>query len=183
MAVIWYMRSEGENPSLHFYRLKGSSPSHTIHIGMVWEELAIDDAVSYTQRGNGLYVAQLNMVAVMGFQPSALTNWAIFSSPQCQAKSTSWSHYALPYLIALVCWLVCCWSFTSLQHLRWFQHSYQLVYSAHWWWGYSAVRPGKSGCWHNEWPDTPLNGHWANQSLPYHINAECQAREQQVSVW
>ena len=24
------------------------------HIGMVWEELAFDDAVSYTQQGNGL---------------------------------------------------------------------------------------------------------------------------------
>ena len=24
------------------------------HVGMVWEQLAFDDAVSYTQRGNGL---------------------------------------------------------------------------------------------------------------------------------
>ena len=29
-AVIWCMRWEGESPSLHFYRLKGSLTSHTI---------------------------------------------------------------------------------------------------------------------------------------------------------
>ena len=26
---------------------------HHIYLGIVWEELAFDDAVSYTQRGNG----------------------------------------------------------------------------------------------------------------------------------
>ena len=26
------------------------------HIGMVWEQLSFDDAVSYTQRGNELYM-------------------------------------------------------------------------------------------------------------------------------
>ena len=31
MAVIWCMRREGESPSLHFYRLKGSLTSHTIY--------------------------------------------------------------------------------------------------------------------------------------------------------
>ena len=33
------------------------------HIGMVWEELAFDDAVSYTQRGEWI-AAQLNVIAV-----------------------------------------------------------------------------------------------------------------------
>ena len=43
----------GEIPSLHFYCLKGSfNLSH--HIGMVWEELAFDEAIHYTQEGNAL---------------------------------------------------------------------------------------------------------------------------------
>ena len=51
------------------------------------EELAFDDAVSYTQRGNAL---QLNVIAVTGihtprsypaFIPRVLTNWAISPPP------------------------------------------------------------------------------------------------------
>ena len=41
------------------------------HIGMVWEELAFDDALSYTQRGNRLQ-QQLNAMVVMGFAPLSL---------------------------------------------------------------------------------------------------------------
>ena len=40
------------------------NPPH--HIGMVGEELAFDDAVSYTQRGKQI-AAQLNVMAVTGF--------------------------------------------------------------------------------------------------------------------
>ena len=54
------------------YVMRRRKPEHTIlptqgifnlppHIGMVLEELAFDNAVSYTQRGNG---AQLNVMAV-----------------------------------------------------------------------------------------------------------------------
>ena len=35
------------------------------HIGMVWEELAFGDTVSYTQWGNGVN-AQLNVIAITG---------------------------------------------------------------------------------------------------------------------
>ena len=41
---------EGESPSLHFLLTQEIfNPPH--HIGMVWEELAFDDAVRYTQHG------------------------------------------------------------------------------------------------------------------------------------
>ena len=36
--------------------------NHPNHIGMVWEELAVDDAVSYTLWGNGL--KHINVIAV-----------------------------------------------------------------------------------------------------------------------
>ena len=35
------------------------------HIGMVWEELALDDAVSYRQWVNGLTAAQLNVIGMV----------------------------------------------------------------------------------------------------------------------
>ena len=60
MVVIWCMRWE-ESPSLHFYWLIFNLPHH---IGMVWEELAFNDAVSYSV---GKWIAaQLNIIAVTG---------------------------------------------------------------------------------------------------------------------
>ena len=47
--MIWCTSWWWESPTLHFYRLKGS-----LTCWMVWEELVLDDAISYTQWGNGL---------------------------------------------------------------------------------------------------------------------------------
>ena len=56
------MRWEEESLNLHFYWLKG--PFNLPHdIGMVWEELAFNDALSYKQQGKWI-AAQLNVLAV-----------------------------------------------------------------------------------------------------------------------
>ena len=47
------MKGEGKSLSLHFYQLKGYL-NLPYHIGIVLEELAFDDAVSYTWQGNRL---------------------------------------------------------------------------------------------------------------------------------
>ena len=56
------MRLEEESLSLHFYR-QGIFKLPR-HIGMVWEELAIDDTKLYT--AEKLIAAQLNVIAVTG---------------------------------------------------------------------------------------------------------------------
>ena len=57
-------------------------------VGMVWEELVFDDAVSYTQRRKWI-AAQLNVMPVtrirsrcpQGYIPHTLTNWANSPAP------------------------------------------------------------------------------------------------------
>ena len=71
MAVLWDVWEEKEKAWTYSSTTQGIFDLRN-HIGMVWEELAFGDAVSYTQRGNG----QLNVMAVMGFvtlSPEALT--------------------------------------------------------------------------------------------------------------
>ena len=83
----------------------------THHIYMVWEELAFDDALSYTKWGNGLqhrYMLWQWPVFVPlseGHQPSALTNWAI-SPPWTDAVShLGKSHLQSDKTIVLTCFL------------------------------------------------------------------------------
>ena len=65
MVVMWCMRSEGERPSLHSYRLKVffTGPHY---VDIVWEEQAFDDTVSYTQCGKWI-AAQTNDMVVIVF--------------------------------------------------------------------------------------------------------------------
>ena len=70
-----------------------------------------------------------------------------------------------------------CWCFTPLQHLRLCQIEYQLV-TVHTHGDSTVMATGKSEHWHHV-PishSITLSWYWANQSLPYPNNAECQAR-------
>ena len=72
------------------------------------------------------------------------------------------------------------WGFTSWQHLRSYLDAHQLVSDyVHSWWLYSAdVSNGELGHWHHGLisHSVTLSGYWVNQSLPYRINAKCQAK-------
>ena len=58
IAIVFQLYHSGDM----MYEMRGHKPTLPTqgifnlqhHISMVWEELAIDDAVSYIQRGNGL---------------------------------------------------------------------------------------------------------------------------------
>ena len=67
LAVIWCMKWGDEpEPTLLAIQVNFNSP---YHIGMAWEELTFADAVTYTQRQNGLQHVQLIITAVARFVP------------------------------------------------------------------------------------------------------------------
>ena len=94
----WYHVSDGEE-NVRSYTFTDSGifnlPHHT---GMVWEELAFDYAVSYTQREKWI-AAQLNVMAVVGFVPLSS------GSPRQCLNQLSYLSQALVWLSVRIKWL------------------------------------------------------------------------------
>ena len=67
LAIVFWLYLGGDV----IYVITGGKPGRTLlstqgifnlspHVGMVWEELVFDDAVSYTQKGNGLQQSKMS---------------------------------------------------------------------------------------------------------------------------
>ena len=132
------------------------------HISRVWEELAFDDAVSFTQRGEGQTWMNMWWLFIVNWICAILWNSSLYIYIYCCWRPTP---NKTAFLVQII--------FTTLQHLR----------SSQDWSGFVRTHGDfiglfieKSGYWHHD--SVTMSCHWANQSQP--SNAKHQARKQQV---